>query len=160
MSVSWDLLEEFWPENLLLLFSCSVTSDSLWPHGLRHVRLPCPRLSPRVCSNSCPLSRWYCPTTSSSIALLSSCLQTFPALGSFPVSWLFASGGQRIEASALVSVLPMNIQDWFPSGLTGLICLLSKGLSRVFSSTIAWKHQFFSDQLSLWSTSISHEYFV
>ena len=93
----------------LLLFSHSIQSDSLWPHGLQHVSLPCPTLSPRVCSNSCPLSQWYCPTTSSSIALLSSCPQTFPASGSFPVSWLFASGGQMIEASALVSVLPMNM---------------------------------------------------
>ena len=93
----------------LLLFSHSIQSDSLWPHGLQHVRLPSTTLSPRVCSNSCPLSQWYCPTTSSSIAPLSSCPQTFPASGSFPVSWLFASGGQRTEASALVSVLPMNM---------------------------------------------------
>ena len=117
---------------------------------LQHTRLPCPSLSPRVCSNSCPLSWWCHPTVSSSVTF-SSCPQSFPASGSFPMSWLFALGGQNIGAS--VSVLPMNIQVWFPLELTGLISLLSKGLSRIFSSTIIPKHQFFSAQLSLWSNS-------
>ena len=101
------------------------------PHGLQHSRLPCPSLFPRVCSNSCPLSRWSHPTTSSSVIPFSSCLQYFPASGSFPVSQLFTLGGQSIGASA--SVLPMNIHSWLSLGFTGLIFLQSKGLSRVFS---------------------------
>ena len=117
----------------LLLFSCSVVFSSLRPHGLRHTRLPSPSLSPGVRSNSCPLSRWYNPTSSSSVTPFSSCLQSFPPSGSFPVSWLFASGGQSI--GALASVLPMNIQDWCPLELTGVISLQSIGLWRVFSST-------------------------
>ena len=133
-----------------MLFSCSVMSDSLWPYGLQHTRLPCPSLSSRVCSNSCSLSRWCHPTISSSVTHFS-CHQSFPASGSFPVSWLFASGSQSNGASA--SVLTMNIQGWFPSGLTGMISLLSKGLSRVFSITTVWKHQFFSAQPSLLSNS-------
>ena len=116
------------------------------PHGLQHARLPCPSLSPRVCSNSCPLSWWCHPTVSS----FSSCSQSFPASGSSPMSQLFASGSQSTGASASASVLPVNIQGWFPLGLTGLISLQSKGLSRVFSSTKIWKHQFFGIQLSLW----------
>ena len=108
---------------------------SLQPHGLQHTRLPCPPLHPRVCSNSCPLSEWYHPNTASSVTLLSSCPQPFPASGSFPMIWLFTSGGQCTGASTSASVLPMNIQSWFPLGLTGLISLLSKGLSRVFSGT-------------------------
>ena len=96
-----------------LLFSHSVVSDSLRPHGLQHARLPCPSLSPRACSNSCSLSRWCHPTISSSVTLVSSCLQSFLASGSFPMSWLFASDGQSIGASASVSVLPVNIQSWF-----------------------------------------------
>ena len=129
--------------------SCSVVSDSLWPHELQHARVPCPSPTPRACSNSCPLSQWCHPTISSSVIPFSFCLQSFPASGSFAVSQLFASGGQRIRASASASVLPMNIQDWFPWGLTGLIFLLSKGLSRVFSSTIIQQHQFFSSALFL-----------
>ena len=105
---------------------------------LQHARLPCLLPTPRACSNSCPFSRWCYPTISSSIAPFS-CFQTFPASGSFPMSQFLASGGQSIGASA--SVLPMNIQGWFPLGLTGLISLMSKGLSRVFSSTIIQKHQ-------------------
>ena len=128
---------------LLFLFSHSVMSDSWQPCGLQHVRLPCPLTSPGVCSNSCPLNRWCHLTISSSVAHFSSCPQSFPASGFFPMSQLFASGGQSIGASALASVLPMNIQGWFPLGLTGLIPLLSKGLSRVFFSTTIWKHQFF-----------------
>ena len=109
--------------------------------------------SPRVSSNSCPLSWWCHPTISSSVTHFSSCPQSFPASGSFPKSRLFASGGQRIAASALASVLPMKIQSWFPLGLTGLIFLLSKGLSRVFFRTTIWKHQFFGTLPSLWSNS-------
>ena len=108
-------------------------SDSLWPHGLQHTRLLCPPLSPGVCSDSCPLSWWCHPTISSSVAHFSSCLQSFPESGSFSMSWLFASSGQSIGASA--SVLPVNIQDWFPLRLTGWISLQSKELSRVFSNT-------------------------
>ena len=122
----------------MLLFSHSVVSESLWPHGPQHARLPCPPPYPGVCSNSCPLSQWCHPTISSSFVPFSSCLQSLPASGSFPVSQLFASGNQSIGASASASVLPMNIQGWFPLGLTGLISLQSKGLSRVFSNTTVW----------------------
>ena len=111
-------------------FSCSVVFDSLWPHGLWHCRLPCPSPTSRACSDSCSLSQWCHPTISSSVICLS-CLQHFPASGSFLTSQFFASDGQSIGASALASVLPMNIQDWFPLGLTGWISLQSKGLSRV-----------------------------
>ena len=141
--------------NILVQFS-SVTqssSSSLWPHGLQHAWLPCPSPTPGACSNSCPWSQWCHPTISSSVSPFSCCPQSFPASRSFPMSQLFTSGGQRIGASA--SVLPMNIQDWFPLGLTGLISMQSKGLSRVFSTTIQ-KHQFFSAQLSLWSNSHVH----
>ena len=120
---------------LLLLFSSSVMSNSLQPHRLQHTRLPCPSPSPRVCSNSCPLS-WRCHPTFSSSVIPFSCLQSFPALGSFPMSQLFASGGQSIGASASASVFPMNIQGLFPLGLTGLISLLSKGLSRVLNYSV------------------------
>ena len=147
-----------WKLHLLLLFSCSVLSDSLRPYGLHNIRLPCPSPSPGACSNSCPLSRWCHPTISSSVIPFSSCLQSFPASGSFPISWLYASHGQSIGASASASVLPMNwFQDWFPLGLTGLISLQSKGLSRVFSNTTVWKHQFFGVQSSLRSNSYIHK---
>ena len=119
-------------------------------------RLPYPSPSPGACSDSCPLSQWYHPTISSSVVPFSSHLQAFPASGSFPMSQFFASGGQSIGVSASASVLPMNIQDWFPLGLTDWISLLSKGLSRVFSSTTVPKHQFFSTQPSLWSNSHIH----
>ena len=128
-------------------------SNSLGPHKLEHARFPCPSLSPRVCSNSCPLSQWYYPTISSSFTPFSSHPQSFPASGSFPKSQLFASGGQSIGASASASVLPMNIQGRFPLRFTGLIFLKSNGLSGVFSSTTIWKHHFFSVQPSLWSNS-------
>ena len=105
--------------------------------------------SPGTCSNSCLLSRWCHPTISSSVVPFSSCLQSFPASGSFPMSWLFTSGGQSIGASALASVLPVSIRDWFHLGWTGWISLQSKGLSRVFSNTTVQKHQFFGTQLSL-----------
>ena len=130
-------------------FSHSVMSDSLWPKGLQHTSLPCPSRTPRAYSNSCPLSWWCHPTISSSAIPFSSCLQSFPASGSFPMSHFFASGGQSIGVSASTSVLPMNIQDWFSLGLTGWISLLSKGLSRIFSNTAVQKHQFFCTQLSL-----------
>ena len=122
-------------------------------HGQEHVRLPCPSLSSRVCSHSCPLSQWCHPTISSSVAPFSSHPQSFPAPGSFLRSQLFTLGGQSIRASASASVLPMNIHSWFPSGLTGLFSLLSRGLSWVFSSTTVRKHQFFGTQSSLWSDS-------
>ena len=130
-------------------FSHSIVSDSLWLHGLQHARLPCPSPTPGACSNSCPLNQWCRPTISSSVVPFSSCLQSFPASGSFPVSQFFASGGQSIGASASASVLPVNIQDWFCLELTGLTSLQSQGLSRIFSNTTAQKHQFFSAQLSL-----------
>ena len=144
----------------LVQFSRSVMSDSLWPHGLQHARLPCPSPTPRACSDSCLLSQWCLPTISSSVIPLSSCLQTFPALGSFSMSQLFTSGGQSIEASASTSVLPMNIQDWLPLWLTGLISFLSKRLSRVFSSTTVQKHQIFGAQLSLQSNSHIHTWLL
>ena len=124
---------------LLLLFSHSVVSDSLQPHGMRYAGLPCPSLAPGVCSNSCPLSQWCHPTISSSVIPFSSCLQSFPVLGSFPMSQLFERGFQSVGASA--SVLLMNTQDWITSELIGLISLQSKGLSRVFSSTKIWLAQ-------------------
>ena len=128
-------------------FSSSVMPDSLRSHGLQHARLPCPSPTPRACSNSCPSSWWCHPTISSSVIPFSSCLQSFPASGSFPMSQFFTSGDQRIGASA--SVLPMNIQDWFPLRWTGLISLQSKGVSRVFSNTTIQKHQFFRDRFSI-----------
>jgi len=128
-------------------FSYSVVSDSLQPNGLQHARPPCPSPTPRVYSNSCPLSRWCHPIISSSVIPFSSSLQSFPASGSFPMSQLFASGGQSIRVSASTSVLPVNTQDWL--GWTGWISLQSKGLSRVFSNTTVQKHQFFCAQLSL-----------
>ena len=126
----------------LLLFSSSVLSNFLWPHGLHHIRLPCPSLSPRVCSNSCPLSRWSHPTILSSVTPFSYCLQSFPASGSFPVSWIFASHGQSIRASASALVLPMHNWGCFSLGLTDLISLLSRGFSRVVFGTTIQKHQF------------------
>ena len=135
-----------------MLFSCSVMSDSLWPHGLQHARLPSPP-SPGACSNSCPLSQWCHPTISFSVIPFSSCPQSFPASGSFQMSQVFASGGQSIGVSASTSVLPMNTQDWSPLGWTGWISFQSKGLSRVFSNTTVQKHQFFGTQLSLLSNS-------
>ena len=123
-------------------FSLSVVSDSLWPHGLQHARLRCPSLTPRAYSNSRPSRQWCPPTISSSVVPFSSRLQSFPASGSFQMSQFFVSDGQSIGVSASASVLPINIQDWFPLGLTGLISMLSKGLSRVFSNTTVQKHQF------------------
>ena len=116
-------------------FSHSVMFHSLWPHGLQHTRLPCPSATPRAFSNSCPSSQWCHPTTSSSVVPFSSCLQPFPASGSFPMSQFFTSDGPNIGFSASASVLPVNIQDQFPLGWDSLISLQSKGLSRVFSNT-------------------------
>ena len=124
-------------------FSRSVMTNSLWPHGLQHARPPCPLPTPRIYSNSCPLSRWCHPTISYSVVPFSSCLQFFPASRSFQINQFFASGGQSIGVSASASVLPMDIQDWFPLGWTGWISLQAKGLSRVFSNTTVLKHQFF-----------------
>ena len=115
-------------------------SDSLWLHGLQHTRLPCSSPTPGAYSNSCLLSRWCHPTISISVIPFSSCLQSFPASGSFQMSQLFASGDLSIGASASASVLPMNIQDWSPLGWTDWISLQFKGLSRVFSNTTVWKH--------------------
>ena len=128
-------------------FSHSVVSNSLRPHGLQHARPPYPSPTPGAYSNSCPLCRWCHPTISFSVIPFSSCLQSFPASGSFPMSRFFASGGQSI--SSPTSVLPMNIQDWFPLQWTGWISLQSKGLSGVFFNIIVQKHQFFGAQLSL-----------
>ena len=140
----------------LLLFNRSAMSDSFWPHGLQHARLPCPSPSHRVSSNSYPLSWWYHSVISSSVFPFSSCLQSFPARESFPMSWLFASGAQSIGVSPSLSVLRMNIQGWFPLGLTSMMSLQSKGLSRVFSKTSVRKHQFLGAQPSLWINSYIH----
>ena len=122
---------------------------TLWPHELHHARPPCPSPTPGVHPDPCPLSQWCHPTISSSVIPFSSCLQSFPASGSFQMSQLFTSGSQSIGVSASTSVLPMNTQDWSPLGWTGWISLPSKGLSRVFSNPTVQKHQFFSAQLSL-----------
>ena len=129
---------------MFLYCCCSVTKSclTLWSHGWQHTRLPCPSPSPGVCSNSCPLSWWCYLTISSSVSAFSSYPQSFPASGSFAMSWLFAWGGQHIGVSASASVFSMNIHSWFPLGLTGLNFLLSKGLSRVFISNTAWNPQF------------------
>ena len=140
-----SLEEKLWPTSVQ--FSSSVVSDSLQPHAPQHSRPPCPSPTPRGYTKSHPLSRQCHPIISSSVVPFSSCLQSYPASGSFLMSQFFASGGQSIRASA--SVLPMNVQDWFSLGLICLISLLSKGLSRVFSNTAVQKHQFFATQLSL-----------
>ena len=165
VSNGWKLFDITWafPKWLILLlllflllsFSHSVMSDSLWPHGLQYSRFPFPSPSLRAYSNSFQLSRWCHPTMLSSVISFSSCLQSFPASVSFQMSQLFVSGGQSIGTSASASVPPMNIQGWFPLGLTGLTSLLSKGLSRVFSNTTVRKHQFFDTQPSFGPTLIS-----
>ena len=138
-------------------FSHSVVSDSLWPHGLQHARPPCPSPTPGAYPNSCPLSRWCHPTISSSVVPFSSCLQSFPASWSFPVSRFFTSDGQRIGASASASVLPMNIQDWFPLEWTDWISLQFKGPSRVFSNNTVQNHQFFRHS-GFFMVQLSHPY--
>ena len=141
----------------LVQFSLSVVSNSLQPHGLQHNRPPCPSPARGVYSNSCPLSRWCHPTVSSSVIPFSSCLQSFPESGSFQMSQLFASGAQSIGVSTSASVLPMNIQDWFPLVWTGWISLQSKGLSRVFSNTTVQRHQFFTLSI-LYSPALTSVY--
>ena len=155
-----DYIQQIYSQSVTQ-FSRSVMSDSLWPHESQHARPPCLSPTPIVYSNSCSLIRWCHPTILSSVIPFSSCLQSFPATGSFLINQLFASGGQSIGASASTSasVLPMNIQDWFPLGLTGLISLQSKALSRVFSNTTAQK-QFFSVQPSLWSNCHIHTWLL
>ena len=144
----------------LLLFTHSAVSNFLWSHGLQHASLPCPSLSPKTCSNSCPLSRWCHPTISPSVITFSPCLQSFPASGSFLISRLFTFRWPKYCISASASVLPVTIQDWFPLGLTGLISLQCKGLSRVFSNTTVQKHQFFHAQPSFWSNSHIHTWLL
>ena len=134
--------------HLVQYSSVTWSCPTLQPHGLQHARPPCPTPNPRVYTNSCPLSWWCHPTISSSIVPFSYGFQSFPASGSFPMNQFFASGGQSTGVSASASVLPMNIQDWFPLEMTGWIPLQPKGLSRVFSNTTVQKHQFFSAQLS------------
>ena len=148
-----------WGINNSVKFSRLVLFNSLWPHESQHTRPPCPSSTPRVHPNPCP-SSWCHPTISSSVVPFSSCPQSFPAWGSFPIIQLCASGGQSIGASASTSVLPMNNQDWSPLGWTGWISLQSKGLSRVFSNTTVQKHQFLSAQPSLWSTSHIHTWLM
>ena len=135
-------------------------SDSLWPHGLQYARLPCSSVSPGVCSNSCPLNQWCCPNHLILCPPLLLLPSIFPSIRVFSMSGLFQSGGQSIGVSPLASVLPMNIQDWFPLGWTGWVSLQSKGLSRFFSNTTVQKHQFFSSQLSLWSDSHVHTWLL
>ena len=137
-------------------FSRSVMSEALWPHGLQQTRHPYPSPTPRVYSNTCPLSRWCHPIISYSVVPFSSLLQSLPATGSFQMSQLFASGDQRIGVLASASVLSVNIQDWFPLGWTVGIYLQSKGLSRVFSNTTVQKHQFFGAQPSSQSNTHIH----
>ena len=133
-------------------------SNSLWPHGLQHTRPPCPSPSPRVCPSSHSLHWWCHPAISSSDILFCFCSQSFPASGTFPMSRLFVSDDQNIGTSASTSVLPVNIQGSTPLRLTGLISLLSKGLSGVFSSSTIWRHQFFSALPSIWSNSHNHRW--
>ena len=142
MYSSWDLYINS------VQFSCSVLSDSLWPHGSQHTRPPCPSQTPRVHPEWCASSQWCHLAISSSVVPFSFCPQSLQALGSFPMNQLFAWGGQSIGVSASASVLPMNTQDWSPLGWTGWISFQSKGLSRVFSNTTVQKHQFFGAQLS------------
>ena len=141
----YDMCETWGYYTNLIQFSCAVMSNSLQHHEPQHARPPCPSPTPGVYSNSCPSSQWCHPTLSSSVLPFCSCLQSLPASGSFPMSQLFASGGQSIGASASESVIPMNNQDWSPLGWTGWISLQSKGLSRVFSNTTVQKHQFLAN---------------
>jgi len=148
-TILWELCKSSYREmHQSVQFSRSVVSDSLRPHESQNARPPCPSPTPRVHSNSCPSSQWCHPAISSSVIPFSSCPQSLPASGSFPMSQLFTSRGQSIRVSASASVLPMNTQDWSPLGWTGWISLQSKGLSRVFSNTTVQKHQFFGTQLS------------
>ena len=141
-------------------FSRSVVSDSLRPHESQHARPPCSSPSHRVHSDSRPSSPWCHPAISSWVIPFSSCLQSLPESESFPMSQLFTWSGQSTGASASASFLPKKSQGWSPSEWTGWISLQSKGLSRVFSNTIVQKHQFFSPQLSLWSSSHIHTWLL
>ena len=155
--LQWDITSHY---SKSVQFSCSVVSDSLRPQGLQHARLPCPSPTPRACSNSCPSSWWCHPTTSSSVGLSTSCLQPCQHQGLFQCVGSSHQVTTTIGVSASASVLPMNIQDWFPLGLAGWISLQSNGLSRVFSNTTAQKHQFFSTQLALWSNFHIHTWLL
>ena len=148
----WKCCTQF----ISIQFSHSVMSNSLWSHELQHARPPCPSPSPRVHSDSCPSSQWRHPTISSSVVPFSSCPESLPASESFPMSQLFAWGGQNTGVSALALFLPKKSQGWSPSEWTGWISFQSKGLSRVFSNTTVQKHQFFSAQPSLWPNSHIH----
>ena len=140
IALIWELKIQAWVPFLLYQFSSVVQlCPTLRPHGPKHTRPPCPSPTPGVCSNSCPLSRWCHPTISSPVIPFSSHLQSFPASGSFPTSQFFTSRGQSIGILASASVLPMNIQSWFPLGLTGLTSFLSKELWKIFSSTAVWE---------------------
>ena len=162
MQVSVNLV--IWQKFTVLTANVVVIQSlsSVWLFAIAWTAGPasCPSLLPAVCLSSCLLIRWCHPTISSSVPSFSYCPQSFPASGSFPVSWLFTSAGQSIGASASASVLPMNIQGWFPLGLTGLISLQSKGLSRVFFSTTTQKRLFFSSHSSLWSNSHIHTWLL
>ena len=149
----------FWYDTWLSQFSHSVVSDSLWTKGLQHARLPCPSPTSGPYSNSSPSIKWCHSNISTSVIPFSSWLQSSPASRSFPMHQLFASGGQSTGVSISASVLPMNIRDWFHLGLTGLISLKSKGLSRIFNSTVQ-KHQFFGAQFSLYSNSHMHTWLL
>ena len=147
MDVRVGLWRKLSAEELMLL-NCGA-GRLFETHGLQHSSPPCTSPTPRECSNSCPLSQWHHPTISFSVVPFSSHLQSFPESGSFTMSWFLTSGDQNIWASASASILPLNIQDWFPLGLTGWLSLQSKGLSRVFFNTTVQKHQFFVSQLPL-----------
>ena len=152
-NITVDLFSVF---QVSVQFSCSVASDSVQPHEPQHARPPSLPPTPRVHPNPCPLSRWCHPTITSSVVPFSFCPQSFPESGSFPMSQLFAWGGQRTGVSALASFLPKKCQDWSPSEWTGWMSLQSKGLSRVFSNTTVQKHQFFGAQPSSQSNSHIH----
>ena len=153
-------LKSFWHFRQFSSVQSLTVSDFLRPHGLQHARLPCPSPTPTAYSNSCS-SFWWChPTISSSVVPFSSCLQSFPVAGSIPMSQFFVLGDQNIGAPASASVIPINIQDWFPLELTGWISLQSKGLSWVFSNTTVQKHQFFGTEISLYSDSHIHTWLL
>ena len=154
--LNWN--DDLWISTCIVVVQLLCCVQLFATPGLQHIRFPCPLLSPGVCSNSHPLSRWYILTISSSAAPFSFCPQSSAAAVCFPVSWLFASGGQSIGAYISASILPMNVQGWFPLGLTVLISLLSKWPSRVFSNTTIQKHQFFGTQSSLGPKSSIHDY--
>ena len=149
---SHHMLQHGWNLRTFLLFGCPVMSNSLWPHGLQHVRPPHLSQSPRVCPGACPLYQWCHPSISSS-DILFSCSQSFPASGTFPMSQLFASGDQILELQLQHQYFQLSIQGWFPLRLTGLISLLSKGFSRIFSSTTVRRHRLPGARPSLRSSS-------